>query len=156
MPPRDANIAELPKPQASQPDDNTTGWDRWLRGHLDIEFSKLHRALGQLLAEERHKFSVKASALDLKLAKLSGAVDVLRGAQPPRPRNFRASRLGKRTPFTTKVTSLPSLAVLIKRSVIRRAHRARGIGHVSLLPARGSQCVARMMAMRHTSISMSS
>jgi len=88
MPPRDANIAELPKPQASQPDDNTTGWDRWLRGHLDIEFSKLHRALGQLLAEERHKFSVKASALDLKLAKLSGAVDVLRGAQPPPPAKF--------------------------------------------------------------------
>src|SRR5262249_9199583 len=54
----------------------------------DIEFNKLHRALGQLLAEERDKFSVKASALDLKLAKLSGAVDILRGAQPPPPAKF--------------------------------------------------------------------
>jgi len=87
MPARETNIVELSKPQSSQQPDTTTndwsGWDRWLRGHLEIELQSLHRALGQLIAEEREKFERKASAFELKLAKLSGAIDVLRGAQPP-------------------------------------------------------------------------
>jgi hypothetical protein len=58
-------------------------WDRWLRAHLAIELKALHTALGQVLAEERQKFERKASALELKLAQLTGAVDILRGAQPP-------------------------------------------------------------------------
>jgi hypothetical protein len=90
MPARDANIAELTKPQSSQRDDTTVAndWDQWLRGHLQIELQSLHRALGQCLAEEREKFERKASAFELKLAKLSGAIDVLRGTQPPLPAKF--------------------------------------------------------------------
>src|SRR5215831_17025773 len=99
MPPRDANIAELskpqssqPDPQSSQPDSNAVAWDRWFRSSLERELGALHRALGQCLAEERRKFGDqlerKTSALELKMAKLSGAVDVLRGAQPPPPANF--------------------------------------------------------------------
>src|SRR5215813_5537944 len=99
MPPRDANIAELskpqssqPDPQSSQPDSNAVAWDRWFRSSLERELGALHRALGQCLAEERRKFGDqlerKTSALELKMAKLSGAVDVLRGAQPPPPAKF--------------------------------------------------------------------
>jgi hypothetical protein len=92
MPPRDANIAELPKPQPDTTTTDWSGWDRWLRGHLDRELGALHRALGQCLAEERQKiddrFERKTSEFELKIAKLSGAVDVLRGAQPPPPAKF--------------------------------------------------------------------
>jgi hypothetical protein len=94
MPVRD--ITELSKPPASQPSTTTTvdssGWDRWLRSHLDREFVALHRALGQLLATERQKFhdqlERKTRAFEVELAKLSGAIDVLRGAQPPPPAKF--------------------------------------------------------------------
>jgi len=79
----------LTKPQPDTTNNTDwSGWDRWLRGHLNIEFNKLHRALGQLLAEERHKLERKTSEFELKIAKLSGAVDVLRGAQPPPPAKF--------------------------------------------------------------------
>jgi hypothetical protein len=93
MPARDANIAELTKPQSSQqlPDTTTTvanDWDCWFRSNFERELGALHRALGQCLAEEREKFERKASAFELKLAKLSGAIDVLRGAQPPPPAKF--------------------------------------------------------------------
>jgi hypothetical protein len=92
MPPRNANITELPKPQSPRqlPDTTTVAndWDSWLRGRLQIELKDLHCALGQVLAEEREKFERKASAFELKLAKLSGAIDVLRGAQPPPPSKF--------------------------------------------------------------------
>src|SRR5215467_1116974 len=84
-----ANTTELTKPQPDTTNNTDwSGWDRWLRGHLNIEFNKLHRALGQLLAEERQKLERKTSEFELKIAKLSGAVDVLRGAQPPPPAKF--------------------------------------------------------------------
>jgi hypothetical protein len=100
MPARDANIAELKPKQSLETRDTTTtaadydrsGWERWLRGNLDIEFKALHRALGQCLATERQKFrdqfERQVSAFEIKLAKLSGAVDVLRGAQPSLPAKF--------------------------------------------------------------------
>jgi hypothetical protein len=63
-----------------------------LRGHLDIEPATLHRALGQLLATERKKFhdrlERKTGEFEVKLAKLSGALDVLRGAAPLPPAKF--------------------------------------------------------------------
>jgi hypothetical protein len=90
MPARDANIAELTNPQPQSPQCDTTdvaatdwsGWERWLRGHLNIVLENLHRALGQLLAEEREKLERKTSEFEVKLAKLSGAVDVLSGKAP--------------------------------------------------------------------------
>src|SRR5215472_12515715 len=68
--------------QPSQPQTDWSGWDQWLRGHLNIELNSLHRALGQLLAEEREKPERKTSEFAVKLAKLSGAVDVLSGKAP--------------------------------------------------------------------------
>src|SRR5262249_47511449 len=63
-----------------------SGWDQWLRGHLNIELGNLHRALGELLATERRKFADqlerKTSEFEIKFAKLSGAVDVLSGKAP--------------------------------------------------------------------------
>src|SRR5215472_3137496 len=74
----------------AQPQTQTdwSAWDRWLKGHLNIELASLHRALGQLLAEERAKLERKTNDFAAKLARLSGAVDVLRGAQPPPPAKF--------------------------------------------------------------------
>ena len=70
---------------APQPDTTATNdWEQWLQRQLE----PLHRALGQLLAEEREKFERKADAFEIKLAKLTGAVDVLRGAAPPPPAKF--------------------------------------------------------------------
>ena len=98
MPTRDITELSKTKPQSLQLDTNTTaaadwsGWDRWLRGHLNRELGALHRALGQLLAEEREKiddrFERKTSEFEVKIAKLCGAVDILRGAQPPPPAKF--------------------------------------------------------------------
>jgi hypothetical protein len=94
MPSRDANIVSKPKPQSPQLDTRPittavtdwSGWERWLRGHLNIELGNLHRALGALLATERTKFGDqlerKTSEFEVKLAKLSGAVDVLSGKAP--------------------------------------------------------------------------
>ena len=64
MPSRDANIESKPKPQSPQLDTRPittaatdwSGWERWLKGHLNIELGNLHRALGILLATERTKF----------------------------------------------------------------------------------------------------
>jgi hypothetical protein len=53
MPARDANIAELSKPQATQRDTTTQSWEQWISG----QFDSLHRALGVLLAEERRRSS---------------------------------------------------------------------------------------------------
>jgi hypothetical protein len=59
-----------------------------LHAHLDIERETLHRALGEVLAIERAKFrdqlERKTSALEIKLAELSSAVDILSGKAPPR------------------------------------------------------------------------
>jgi len=53
------------------------------RAQLTVELKGLHTALGQLLAEERQKLERKTSEFEIKIAKLTGAIDVLRGAAPP-------------------------------------------------------------------------
>jgi len=79
--------------------DEWAGWERWLRGHLDIERSHLLAVVGEVLGETRgdvldriepqlEKQLAKIAALELKLAELSGAVDVLRGKEPPPPAKF--------------------------------------------------------------------
>ena len=68
-----------------------SGWERWLRGHLDIERQFLIESLGEALGLSRAQiepYLKKISTLELKIAKLSGAVDVLRGKQPPPPAKF--------------------------------------------------------------------
>jgi hypothetical protein len=67
------------------------GWDRWLQGHIEIERGHLIAVLGEQFAAtqiELEKQLGKIGALELKLAQLSGAVDVLRGKEPPPPAKF--------------------------------------------------------------------
>src|SRR5262245_13957445 len=93
--PRPTAELTIARERAPQPQRDTAAaandwsdWNRWLRAQLAVELKDLHSALGQVLAEERQKFERKASALELKLAQLTGAVDILRGAAPPPPAKF--------------------------------------------------------------------
>jgi hypothetical protein len=86
-------------PAPSIDEEYQAGWDRWLRGHLDIERENLIEAIGGALAARRNelldrieprleKQLGKIAALELKLAELTGAVAVLRGKEPPPPAKF--------------------------------------------------------------------
>src|SRR5262245_62008097 len=69
-----------------------SGWERWLRGHLDIERQLLIEGLGEALGmksvELLGRIEPQLRKLELKLAELTGAVDVLRGKQPPPAAKF--------------------------------------------------------------------
>jgi hypothetical protein len=65
------------------------------RGHLDIEREVLIESLGEALGIARTQLLdqiepqlKKISAVELKLAELAGAIDILRGLQPPPPAKF--------------------------------------------------------------------
>jgi hypothetical protein len=65
------------------------------RGHLDIEREVLIESLGDALGIARRQLLdqiepqlKKINALELKLAELAGAIDILRGLQPPPPAKF--------------------------------------------------------------------
>jgi len=66
------------------PEHDWSGWEKWLRSHLDIEREIFGEALGITCQELRDRIS----ALELKLAELTGAIDILRGLQPPPPAKF--------------------------------------------------------------------
>src|SRR5262249_9179385 len=66
------------------PDPDWSGWEKWLRSHLDIEREIFGEALGITCQELRDRIS----ALELKLAELTGAIDSLRGLQPAPPAKF--------------------------------------------------------------------
>jgi hypothetical protein len=93
-------------PAPSTDEERVAGWERWLRGHLDIERGNLIEALGGALSDtsndlldriepQLEKQSGKIGALELKLAELGGIIDVLRGMQPPPPAKFPAIRAWK-------------------------------------------------------------
>jgi hypothetical protein len=69
-----------------------SGWEAWLRGHLDIERQLLIEGLGEALGmksvELLGHIEPQLRKLELKLAELTGAVDVLRGNQPPPAAKF--------------------------------------------------------------------
>jgi len=80
-----------------------SGWEKWLQSHLDIEREALAiergtliQALGEVLGESRFdlrneieaKINAQVKALELRIAELTGAVDVLRGKEPPPPAKF--------------------------------------------------------------------
>src|SRR5215472_8614266 len=77
-------MTALVKSPETAPNAEQSDWEQWLQRQL----APLHTALGQLLAIEREKFERKTSALELKFAQLTGAVDILRGAAPPPPAKF--------------------------------------------------------------------
>ena len=73
------------------PEADWSGWEKWLRGHLDIVIEACGEALGISCQELRDRIS----PLELKLAELTGAIDILRGLQPPPPAKFQTIRAWK-------------------------------------------------------------
>ena len=70
------------------------------RGHVDIEREVLIESFGEALGMARNKLLdqiepqlQKINALELKLAELTGTIDVLRGLQPPPPAKFPTIRV---------------------------------------------------------------
>src|SRR5215813_397219 len=74
------------------PDPDWSGWETWLRGHLDIEREIVIEASGEALGIVSQELRDRISALELKLAELTGAIDILRGLQPPPPAKFQTIR----------------------------------------------------------------
>ena len=72
------------------PDPDWSGWENWLRSHLDIEREVMIEACGEALGLVSHELRDRISALELKLAELTGAIDILRGTPPPPERDTRA------------------------------------------------------------------
>ena len=82
-------------PAPSTNEEYYAGWERWLQGHIEIERGHLIAVLGEEFAATRNELldriepqAGKIAALELKLAELTGAVDVLRGKEPPPPAKF--------------------------------------------------------------------
>ena len=74
------------------PEPDWSGWEKWLRGHLDIEREVMIEAFGEALGITCQELRDRISALELKLAELTGAIDILRGLQPPPPAKFQTIR----------------------------------------------------------------
>ena len=72
------------------PDPDWSGWENWLRSHLDIQREIMTEAFGEALGTVGHELRDRISALELKLAELTGAIDILRGSTPPPERDTRA------------------------------------------------------------------
>jgi hypothetical protein len=70
------------------PEPDWSGWEKWLRGHLDIEREVMIEAFGEALGTVCQELRDRISPLELKLAELTGAIDILRGLQPPPPAKF--------------------------------------------------------------------
>jgi len=78
-----------------EPAHDWSGWQRWLDANLKIERDNMIESLGEALGVMRNELLdqiepqlQKISALELKLAQLTGAIDILRGMQPPPPAKF--------------------------------------------------------------------
>ena len=74
------------------PDPDWSGWEKWLRSHLDIEREVMIEAFGEALGISCPELRDRISPLELKLAELTGAIDILRGLQPPPPAKFQTIR----------------------------------------------------------------
>jgi hypothetical protein len=73
------------------PEPDWSGWEKWLRSHLDIEREIFGEALGITCQELRDRIS----ALELKIAELTGAVDILRATTTPPERDTQHRALGE-------------------------------------------------------------
>jgi hypothetical protein len=74
------------------PEPDWSGWEKWLRSHLDIEREVMVEAFGEALGITCQELRDRISPLELKLAELTGAIDILRGLQPPPPAKFQTIR----------------------------------------------------------------
>jgi hypothetical protein len=72
------------------PDPDWSGWENWLRSHLDIQREIMTEAFGEALGVTCHELRDRISALELKVAELTGALDILRGTTTPPERDTRA------------------------------------------------------------------
>ena len=72
------------------PEPDWSGWENWLRSHLDIQREVMTEAFGEALGVTCQEWRDRISALELKLAELTGAIDILRGTTPPPARDTRA------------------------------------------------------------------
>jgi hypothetical protein len=77
------------------PEPDWSGWEKWLRSHLDIEREFMIEAFGEALGITCQELRDRISPLELKLAELTGAIDILRGLQPPPPAKFQTIRAWK-------------------------------------------------------------
>ena len=77
------------------PEPDWSGWENWLRSHLDIEREFMIEVFGAALGTECQQLRDRISPLELKLAELTGAIDILRGLQPPPPAKFQTIRAWK-------------------------------------------------------------
>ena len=71
------------------PEPDWSGWENWLSSHLDIEREVMTEAFGEALGSTCQELRDRISALELKLAELTGAIDILRGTPPPPERDTR-------------------------------------------------------------------
>jgi hypothetical protein len=72
------------------PDPDWSGWEKWLRSHLDIERGFMIEVFGEALGVTCQELRDRISALEPKLAELTGAIDILRGTTTPPERDTRA------------------------------------------------------------------
>ena len=77
------------------PEPDWSGWENWLSSHLDIEREVMTEAFGEALGSTCQELRDRISPLELKLAELTGAIDILRGLQPPPPAKFQTIRAWK-------------------------------------------------------------
>jgi hypothetical protein len=73
---------------ATEPD--WSDWERWLRSHLEIQREVLTEGFGEALGLTCQELRDRISALELKLAELTGAIDIMRGTTPSPERDTRA------------------------------------------------------------------
>jgi hypothetical protein len=80
-----------------------SGWERWLRAHLDIERNLMIEGVAEAMAASRQdlrdELAPRLERIERKLARLAGAVDVLRGKEPPPPGKFPAVQPWEDTVF---------------------------------------------------------
>src|SRR5215470_19213022 len=85
------NNMHVTEPIATRaPEPDWSGWEDWLRSHLDFEREVMTEAFGEALGSTCQELRDRIIALELKLAGLTGAIDILRGTTPPPERDTRA------------------------------------------------------------------
>jgi hypothetical protein len=82
------HVTEPTVTRAPEPD--WSDWENWLRSHLEIQREVLTEAFGEALGLTCQELRDRISALELKLAELTGAIDILRGTPAPPERDTRA------------------------------------------------------------------
>jgi hypothetical protein len=85
------NNMEVTEPIVTRaPEPDWSGWEKWLRSHLDNEREFMIEVCGEALGITCQELRDRISALELKLAELTGAIDILRGTTTSPERDTRA------------------------------------------------------------------